>query len=502
MGDLSELWEKRYPELYGPLLHINHRSESIFQLLAQTQADLDDIGVLLADGWRENLVGAVAALFHPDREACRRLLWGAFDRGSWVAPQLAVCALMLDAGDFAEARRRLLLRCPVNHEHLDGTDPQWRHVVHGTSALEDHNMKAMAALLATHARCQAGRDWLGRHLPVADAFWALEIDVWDHGDQIARSWGDGARQILQRLSYPVPEWLAGDVPDPLMKIWDCRDQSPAVRLLCSGEWMARIYRLFGSLMQNGHRSFILEGDQRQARILGRELDGNNQLLLELSGPYLIPGMWQHLTNKLGRSGLLRFLEFGDQPAALRVLEGKQRLEIAVVDDLPPASMLEIVPQRLEECEADLWILGIDAQGSLDGGVAAAVAAAAGEGYHGRLLAGLAETDRQPGALVFTEGFATGVRNLAHIVTVPPPSRDVLAQALQRALEFARREHAGTVALPALGCGRGGLRAEEVAGPLLDVLARWKERLYIIISAPREVDREPFLRGARQRKLLR
>lgn len=281
MGSLKALCRARFSDMYGPLLHLGEHSRPIFELLADTPADLEDLRQLLQEGWREHLVGGVAALFHPERLACRELLWEAFDRGSWVAPQLAFCALALDPGDLDEARRRLLLRCPVKSEHLAGLDPMVRHVEHGTAAIQQHNQKGMAALLATFARHEKGRAWLSARLPLEDAFWALEVDTWDHGDDLARRWGDKARAILGGMGRPLPDWLEGEVPERLLDLWTLEGQPPAVRLLCTGSWESRLYRLLQAPYQKGHRSLLLE----KGRLLAREVSGN-RVLLELPPAFL------------------------------------------------------------------------------------------------------------------------------------------------------------------------------------------------------------------------
>ncbi len=481
MGQLDDLCQARFGELYGPLLHLSARSQAIFELLADTPADLHEIRNLMRSGWRENLVGAVAALFHPDRSACRDLLWEAFDRDSWVSPQLAVCALAL--GDLDQARKRLLLRCPTRTEHLVPMDPVQR----GTDAIRDYNQKGMAALLATFARHEAGRAWLSAHLPLEDAFWALEVDPWDHGDAIARGWGDQARLILAEMGRPLPEWLQGDVPAHLLGLWDVS----AVKVFCTGPWRARLYRLFHAPFARGQRNLMIDG----GRLLAREVSGN-QVLLDLPRPYL-EGVWAQLTTSVNSRGVLDLSEYGPEPAAVQVLEGHA---LRLLESYEPEPDFQIVTQRLEECPASLWIVGIDSQASLDGGVSAAVAAAAGEGYSQSLREGLAQGGRQAGHVVVTRGFQAPVRAIAHVVTVPQPSVQELARALESILDYAREEHLERIALPALGCGAAGFAAGEVAGPLVEVLARHRKEFSVTLCAPREADRLAFARAARQSRL--
>ena len=67
---------------------------------------------LLQDvNWRMHLVGAVAILLSRDEESLPvDDLWGAFDAGSWVAPQLAVTAFFSDKEFVQRARARVEAR--------------------------------------------------------------------------------------------------------------------------------------------------------------------------------------------------------------------------------------------------------------------------------------------------------------------------------------------------------------------------------------------------------
>jgi len=67
------------------------------------------------------------------------------------------------------------------------------------------------------------------------------------------------------------------------------------------------------------------------------------------------------------------------------------------------------------------------------------------------------------------------------------------------LEYASR-HYSSLAMPAVGCGAAGLSAHEVAGPMLEVLARYKDQVRITLSLPREGDRVAFQRAARAQGL--
>ncbi|HEY3356002.1 MAG TPA: hypothetical protein VGQ83_22305, partial [Polyangia bacterium] len=70
---------------------------------------LEEEAVALLDeaNWRFHLVAAVAVVLGLRSPRLDAAVWEAFDRGSWVAPQLAATALIADADFAARARVRL-----------------------------------------------------------------------------------------------------------------------------------------------------------------------------------------------------------------------------------------------------------------------------------------------------------------------------------------------------------------------------------------------------------
>lgn len=190
---------------------------------------------------------------------------------------------------------------------------------------------------------------------------------------------------------------------------------------------------------------------------------------------------------------------------MKVEQTTAGLQLSLLERYEPPHWLTIVADRLEDCPRALWVLGIDAEARLDGGVAAAVAVAAGPGYQDSLREGLAQGGREPGRVVFTESFnlrSQRVFRLAHIVTLPRPSRDELVRALERVLAFAPTENLHWIAMPALGCGAAGFQAGDVAGPLLEALARVKDHFVVTLCLPRDAEREAFTKAARSRGLIR
>lgn len=492
MGQLLELWEDECSRMYWPLMSPSTpRTPEILAKFANLSVDLADLQHLLEQGWREQIVGGVASLFHPEPKACLPLVWRAFDSGSWASPQLGVCAMLLDPEDPSEAHRRLLMRCPVYSQHLEGTDPMWRHVVHGSAAIDSHSTKAMAALIETLSRDPQGREWLTSHLAFEDAFWALEADFWDQGENISRSFSNPMGPMLAAVNKNVPAWLHSESPKELLELWDIQAQPAAVRSLCFGTWETRIARFFEPFAQAGHLSLLMEGDAQQLRLSSRTPVGN-QVLLKLRGPYY-EALWSRLEFDTRHTNVFPLYCSGQEVAALRVEQVAQGLSIFCLREYEPPSDFQLTDRPLEECPAQIWVIGIDERARFDGGVAAMVAEWGGEDLIDSIRYGLAQCERQPGrALLATSEQLKqkGIREVACLITIPQPTVAQLCAGLEAVLEYARRKYS-RLALPALGCGAGGLTAREVAGPLLGVLGRYRHYFQTTLSLPRESDRKAF-----------
>ena len=66
------------------------------------------VDLLLGDpDWRPHLIGAMAVILDEGRSLDPGCLWAAMDRSSWVSPQLAVTAYLVDGRFAARARERL-----------------------------------------------------------------------------------------------------------------------------------------------------------------------------------------------------------------------------------------------------------------------------------------------------------------------------------------------------------------------------------------------------------
>jgi hypothetical protein len=139
-------------------------------------------------GWREHLILCAAMLAEKSIAQNMTLqLWRAFDRGSWVSPQLAVTAWLRDGQFNAEARGRIESLCRVDTRSIQQMPPMERHVVAGPGTDEDRSAKGLAALVYLSRLSIAGSAWLPRILdrPEVAALLAKDFDC---GDKIAKRW--------------------------------------------------------------------------------------------------------------------------------------------------------------------------------------------------------------------------------------------------------------------------------------------------------------------------
>jgi len=138
---------------------------------------------LLQDrNWRGHLIALAAVLVSDEAAADRSsALWVCFDRGSWVAPQLAVSLLCCDPSFAAEAQRRIVARCPIVDD-----DDFFRGRTRDVSA------KNFASLLQAVAYVPSETDWAASERRARDAQELLKADA-DAAGTIVERWFDAAR---------------------------------------------------------------------------------------------------------------------------------------------------------------------------------------------------------------------------------------------------------------------------------------------------------------------
>ena len=148
------------------------------------------IGRLLDDrNWRGHLMGVAAVLLSDESSSYVSPLWRCFDRGSWVAPQLAVALYCSDPDFVGQAKRRILARCPI-----DDDDGFFREGSRHASA------KNLASLLALLTSAPAEANWAAAELRAPDVRELLRADG-DASGEIVQSWFEAARVKFREAGH-------------------------------------------------------------------------------------------------------------------------------------------------------------------------------------------------------------------------------------------------------------------------------------------------------------
>lgn len=186
--------------LHLPLLHISAGAgeaiEAITKACSMSPDPMAEIRSLLADvNWRPNLVGAVATLVHRYDGRIVEELWGAFDGGSWVSPQLAVVAACIDDGFVARATSRIEARCDGTEPRVNVLSPAEKHSAGGPEGDFGRRCKGLAALLWICRARQETSQWADERTAEPDIARMLASDI-DHADGICQGWAVGLRPLL------------------------------------------------------------------------------------------------------------------------------------------------------------------------------------------------------------------------------------------------------------------------------------------------------------------
>ena len=164
----------------------------VLTMIAEIVRSVDDhpryVNRLLDDrNWRGHLIAIAAVLVSAETARQVSLLWRCFDRGSWVAPQLAVSLYCSDPGFAAEAKRRILARCPI-----DDADGFFGGQTRDVSA------KNLASLLRVMTYVPGDTRWTASELDGHDVRELLRADR-DGAGPIVERWFDAARARFREL---------------------------------------------------------------------------------------------------------------------------------------------------------------------------------------------------------------------------------------------------------------------------------------------------------------
>lgn len=132
-----------------------------------------------------------------------------------------------------------------------------------------------------------------------------------------------------------------------------------------------------------------------------------------------------------------------------------------------AVQIDVVQGSILEVEAEVIVNAANSLGVMGGGVAGVIKRAAGVGVEeeARKAAPISV-----GRAVLTSGGKTAFRGIIHAPTMPQPATripaDNVALATRAALTLADERGFASVALPGMGTGVGGVRAEDAAARMV------------------------------------
>jgi hypothetical protein len=164
----------------------------------------NEIMSLLAENdWRPHLVAAAAILIQKKLPSkVYENLWRAFDKGSWVSPQLAVVAWLRDSNFEVSAKQRIHNGCPQNTKQIDELSPIERHVIAGPASNSGRSAKALAALIYLVGLSEGANGWLMQELQRDEIKTLLKQDE-DFGGTIAEKWLSSLRLKSSNLGLEI-----------------------------------------------------------------------------------------------------------------------------------------------------------------------------------------------------------------------------------------------------------------------------------------------------------
>jgi len=145
------------------------------------------VSLLEVSNWRPHLVAAVAISLLRYESTSVTSLWGAFDSGSWVSPQLAAVACLRDPDFLAHARVRIAMRCPLETTKLMSLSPLQRHTAYGPAGGRQRSAKAAASLMQLVSVLRPVPEWWLKEQSSPDLVALLSEDV-DQSARIAEQW--------------------------------------------------------------------------------------------------------------------------------------------------------------------------------------------------------------------------------------------------------------------------------------------------------------------------
>jgi len=159
-------------------------------LAIELQTLLDDID------WRSHLVAGTALLFAEELNLSTNL-WMAFDRGSWVSPQLAGFLYFHDPQFSTRAKERLENRCPIKYEFVEPMSEQELDQLRGAKEKQRFSHKGMSSLLGICGIIPNLREYVSEMVAYEDVRQMLGKEDW--GQSLVEWWLPETQKCYKKL---------------------------------------------------------------------------------------------------------------------------------------------------------------------------------------------------------------------------------------------------------------------------------------------------------------
>jgi hypothetical protein len=193
----------RYLELLG--LHVVVRQsrpsdavEVARDAVQSSQHLEDELVALFSDvNWRPHLVGILGLAISGAKGRPVNSLWAAFDAGSWVTPQLAAGASVVDAKFQSEARARVeaARRYDARPYANNLAEAARLHSARGPEGNQERDAKCLQSLLALLSELPEQQDWVADQRKTERVQSVLSASRQDFGP-LAGAWATALRAVV------------------------------------------------------------------------------------------------------------------------------------------------------------------------------------------------------------------------------------------------------------------------------------------------------------------
>lgn len=206
-GPFEKLFEGHYAP-YKFLLIIDQSSKEAVIAVQNTIKESSNLEIelqtLLDDiDWRSHLVAGTAALLLANNLNLSVNLWMAFDRGSWVTPQLAGFLYFHDPQFSQRAKERLEKRCPVKWEFIEPLSKTEHQQLQGPLEHIRLSKKGMSSLMGICSTIPSLKEYISKLATQEDVKQLLENERTDWGEGLVEGWLPEMQRCFSELGIEL-----------------------------------------------------------------------------------------------------------------------------------------------------------------------------------------------------------------------------------------------------------------------------------------------------------